>query len=162
MTKKLLSQFSLKWNPFLKNAPIEGLLISPQIEGFCRLVEQTMAQFDGFAMVSGISGLGKSVVLRILRERLEGLRDAVVRQIERPSSSVADFYREMGDVFAVPLRPHNRWCGVKNLRAQWEAHIDGTLLRPILLIDEAQERRHALEADPPDRRGAGHASGGAQ
>jgi len=52
---------------------------------------------------------------------------------------VADFYRELGDVFKVEMRPHNRWAGFRVLRECWQQHIDSTLLRPILLVDEAQE-----------------------
>jgi len=33
-----------------------------------------------------------------------------------PQSSLADFYRVLGDIFAVALRPHNRWGGFKALR----------------------------------------------
>lgn len=51
----------------------------------------------------------------------------------------ADFYRELGDIFSVDLNPHNRWGGFKNLRERWHGHIDNTLLRPLLLIDEAQD-----------------------
>ena len=35
--------------------------------------------------------------------------------------------------------PANRYGGFKALRQRWHEHIQGTLLRPILLIDEAQE-----------------------
>ena len=45
----------------------------------------------------------------------------------------------MGDVFAVPLKPHNRWGGFKSLREVWFAHLETTRRRPLLLIDEAQE-----------------------
>jgi type II secretory pathway predicted ATPase ExeA len=45
----------------------------------------------------------------------------------------------MGELFAVSLRPHNRWAGFKTLRERWLAHLDNTQLRPVLLIDEAQE-----------------------
>ena len=45
----------------------------------------------------------------------------------------------MGDLFGVELRPHNRWGGFKALRERWLAHLEGTLMRPVLLIDEAQE-----------------------
>jgi general secretion pathway protein A len=45
----------------------------------------------------------------------------------------------MGDLFGVQLKPHNRWGGFKALRERWAAHIDSTLVRPVLLIDEAQE-----------------------
>ena len=59
--------------------------------------------------------------------------------ISRPQANIADFYREMGDLFGVPLRPHNRWGGAKILRQSWQAHIDSALSRPVLIVDEAQE-----------------------
>jgi type II secretory pathway predicted ATPase ExeA len=52
---------------------------------------------------------------------------------------VADFYRELGELFAVPLSPHNRWASAKVLREKWHNHIETSLYRPVLLIDEAQE-----------------------
>ena len=59
--------------------------------------------------------------------------------ISHPQSNLADFYRELGDMFAVPLRPHNRWGGFKALRERWLAHLQSCRRRPVLLIDEAQE-----------------------
>ena len=59
--------------------------------------------------------------------------------IERPQSKSPDFYRELGDIFAVKLAPHNRWCGFKALRERWKAHVASSRIRPVLLIDEAQE-----------------------
>lgn len=50
----------------------------------------------------------------------------------------------MGDIFAVPLRPHNRWGGFKALREVWFAHLETTRRRAILLIDEAQEMSPAV------------------
>jgi len=52
---------------------------------------------------------------------------------------VSDFYRELGDLFGVLLSPHNRWSGAKLLRERWQAHIDGSLVRPVLVVDEAQD-----------------------
>lgn len=45
----------------------------------------------------------------------------------------------LGDVFGVPLAPHNRWAGAKSLRATWIHHIEASLFRPLLIFDEAQE-----------------------
>ena len=59
--------------------------------------------------------------------------------ISRPQANLADFYREMGDLFGVELRPHNRWGGAKVLRQRWQTHIDAALSRPVLIVDEAQE-----------------------
>jgi type II secretory pathway predicted ATPase ExeA len=95
-------------------------------------------------LVTGDPGTGKSVVLRLLAERLGQLRDISVGAIAHPSSNLADFYREMGDLFGVELKPHNRWGGFKVLRERWLAHLEGTLLRPVLLIDEAQEMHPAV------------------
>ena len=38
-----------------------------------------------------------------------------------------DFYREMGELFGVELRPANRWGGAKLLRERWQKHIDASL-----------------------------------
>jgi general secretion pathway protein A len=39
----------------------------------------------------------------------------------------------------VKLAPHNRWCGFKALRERWKTHVASSRIRPMLLIDEAQE-----------------------
>ena len=74
-----------------------------------------------------------------LEGRLTTLRDVTVGVIERPQSKSPDFYREMGDIFAVKLKPHNRWGGFKALRERWKTHVASSRIRPVLLIDEAQE-----------------------
>jgi type II secretory pathway predicted ATPase ExeA len=45
----------------------------------------------------------------------------------------------MGALFGVNLSPANRYGGFKDLRQRWKNHIKTTLIRPVLLIDEAQE-----------------------
>jgi type II secretory pathway predicted ATPase ExeA len=139
MNKKLLALYGLKWNPFSPELPIEALHATAKVESFCWRVEQGLIREGGFALITGDPGTGKSVVLRLLAERLGQLRDLTVGAIAHPSGNLADFYREMGDLFGVELRPHNRWGGFKALRERWLAHLEGTLLRPVLLIDEAQE-----------------------
>jgi type II secretory pathway predicted ATPase ExeA len=137
-TKKLLSLWGLKWNPFSPELPSEGLLVTAKIESFAWRVEQ-LVQEGGFALISGESGTGKSVALRIVAERLSTLRDVVVGVLERPQSKSADFYRELGDIFSVKLSPSNRWGGFKALRERWKAHVASSRIRPVLLVDEAQE-----------------------
>ena len=139
MNKKLLTLYGLKWNPFSADLPIEALISTQKVENFCWRIEQGHVREGGFALITGDPGTGKSVALRILAERLERLGEVTVGALEHPQSNVADFYREMGELFGVQLRPHNRWCGFKGLRERWLAHIDTTMLRPVLLIDEAQE-----------------------
>ena len=139
MNKKLLSLYGLKWNPFSPDLPNEALRMVPRVQSFCWRIEQGLVREGGFALVTGDPGTGKSVVLRILAERLEALREVQVGALAHPQSNIADFYREMGELFGVQLKPHNRWGGFKALRERWIAHIDSTLVRPVLLIDEAQE-----------------------
>ena len=70
---------------------------------------------------------------------LESTDALPARSIERPQSKGSDFYRELGDIFAVKLTPSNRWGGFKALRERWKAYVASSRIRPVLLIDEAQE-----------------------
>ena len=146
MNKKMLALYGLKWNPFAPDVPVEALHVSRRIETFCWRVEQLVSE-GGFALVTGAPGTGKSVTLRILVERLANQRDVKVGIVTRPQAGLADFYREMGDLFGVELRPNNRWGGAKLLRDRWQTHIDGALSRPVLIVDEAQEMPHAVLAE---------------
>jgi len=146
MNKKLLSFYGLKWSPFSPDVPTEALYVSPRTESFCWRVEQ-LASEGGFALVTGDPGIGKSVTLRILAERLTAQRDAKVGVLSRPQTGLPDFYREMGDLFGVTLRPHNRYAGSKILRERWQTHIDASLSRPVLIVDEAQEMSSSVLAE---------------
>ena len=144
MNHKLLSLYGLKWNPFSPELPTQAVHITPKVEQFYWRIEQALIREGGFALITGDPGTGKSVTLRLLAERLDKLRDISVGAIVHPSANLADFYREMGDLFGVELKPHNRWGGFKALRERWLSHLEGTLLRPVLLIDEAQEMQPAV------------------
>ena len=138
MNKKLLALYGLKWNPFAPDVPVEALHVSRRSESFCWRVQQLVGE-GGFALISGAPGAGKSATLRILTERLGQQRDVKIGIISRPQAGLPDFYREMGDLFGVELRPTNRWGGSKLLRDRWQTHIDAALSRPVLIVDEAQE-----------------------
>ena len=138
MNKKLLSLYSLKFNPFSPEVPTSALWSTPSIQSFCWRIEQQIGE-GGFALAIGDPGTGKSAALRILVERLDNLGDVIVGVLTRPQAAVADFYRELGHLFSVPLAPHNRWASAKVLREKWLHHIESSLHRPVLLIDEAQQ-----------------------
>lgn len=143
MNPTLLALYGLKWNPFSPELPTEAVYVSPKLENFCWRIEQTLIREGGFAMLHGDPGTGKSVALRVLAQRLARVPDITVGVITHPQSSLVDFYRELGDIFAVPLKPHNRWGGFKSLRETWFAHMETTCRRPVLLVDEAQEMASA-------------------
>ena len=144
MNQKLLALYGLKWNPFSPELPSAALYVPARVENFCWRIEHAQISEGGFAMVHGDPGSGKSVVLRLLAERLARSTDLTVGAIHHPQSNIADFYREMGDIFGVALRPHNRWGGFKILREAWLAHVQTTRRRAVLLIDEAQEMSPAV------------------
>ena len=139
MNQRLLALYGLKWNPFSPELPTEAIYVPPKLENFCWRIEHAQIREGGFAMIHGDPGTGKSVALRLLAERLARMPDVTVGVINHPQSSLGDLYRELGDIFAVPLRPHNRWGGFKSLRERWLAHLETTRVRAVLLVDEAQE-----------------------
>ena len=139
MNQKLLALYGLKFNPFSPELPVEAIYIAPKIESFYWRIEHAQIREGGFAMIHGDPGSGKSVVLRVLAQRLKQLPDVTVGAINHPQSNMADFYRELGDVFGVALRPSNRWGGFKALRERWLSHMQSSRCRAVLLVDEAQE-----------------------
>lgn len=138
MDVRIQALFGLKWNPFSPDVPTDGLVRTGRIDAFCNRVE-TLVMDGGFALVTGDPGVGKSVVLRLLAERLGKMRELTVATISRPQSGMTDFYRELSLVFGLQSGTSNRWGGFRSLRERWLSHIETTLLRPIILIDEAQE-----------------------
>lgn len=138
MKSALLTLYGMKFNPFQPDTPMEAIYVTPAMDTFCRRTESAV-QDGGFVMVTGDPGMGKSVTLRVLEHRLRQLPEVVVGTIDHPQSRTPDFYRELGDRFGVSLRASNRWGGFKALRASWSEHIEKTMRRPVLIIDEAQQ-----------------------
>ena len=81
--------------------------------------------------------------IRALKQR----RDVTVAHLDRPQSKMADFYRELADAFPVSVGASNRWGGFRMLRERCRSSIESKLLRPVLLIDEAQEIPEAVMSE---------------
>jgi type II secretory pathway predicted ATPase ExeA len=132
------SLYGLKYNPFLPDLPPEALYSMPGSESFSMRV-QSMAEHGGFALITGEPGLGKSKTLQKIAHQLEQIPDLTVGVMQRPQSKLGDFYRELGELFSVNMSPSNRYGGFKALPDRWKSHCQSTLLKPVLLIDEAQQ-----------------------
>ena len=143
MTTRILALYGLKFSPFRPDVPVEALYAPAVIDTFLRRIELGITD-GGFALLTGDPGTGKTIALRLLTERLRALPGVVVGTLEHPQSRTGDFYRELGDLFGVGLSVHNRWAGFKALRARWSDHIAQTLMRPVLILDEAQETPTAV------------------
>ena len=141
--KKLQGLYGLKWNPFTPDLPVEALQVFPKLERFCYRVEDLVLD-GGYAACMGDPGLGKSALMRLLHDRISKVPQVVVGELTRPQCSVNDFYREIADLFGVHLQISNRYGGHQTLRAKWRQHIETTLIRPVLLIDEAQRLNAAV------------------
>lgn len=143
MNSKMLALMGLKYNPFGTQVPTSALLPTPSIDHFCWRVESLCSQ-GGFCVITGEPGSGKSSILRILCQRLQKMGEIHVGILTRPQASVADFYRELGDLFGVTLTASNRWGGAKMLRQKWQNFIESSLYRPVLIADEAQSMSPAV------------------
>jgi type II secretory pathway predicted ATPase ExeA len=135
---KLHTLYGLKFNPFLPDLPLEALYVPAPLESFLQRCENHVAE-GGFAMLTGVPGLGKSSAMRLLETRLSRTRDVLVRSLTYPQCRIGDFYRELGDAFGVSLTWSNRWGSFKMVRDKWAAHLETTRMRPVLFIDECQQ-----------------------
>jgi type II secretory pathway predicted ATPase ExeA len=139
MRRKLQALYGLKWDPFSREVPPEALYRTALAESLCWRTEHVLLEEGGFASVTGEPGTGKSACLRLLEQHLLRGSSAKAVALEHTSGSVSSFYCELGELFGVALTPRNRWGGFKALRECWCEHMEQTLLRPVLLVDEAQQ-----------------------
>ncbi len=138
--------YGLKWNPFTPEIPLDGIVANDQWDQFFWRVENLILD-GGFAMITGGSGLGKSVTLRALSDRISKIKEVQLQELSRPQSGLNDFYRELGQLFGLDVRTSNRYRGHTSLREKWQNHIDTALFRPVLVIDEAQEMQVATMSE---------------
>ena len=131
------SLYGLKYNPFLPTIPKQALYSLPGARAFGLRI-RSLARQGGFALITGEPGVGKSKTLHKMACSLEEIPDLTIGVMQRPQSRLGDFYRELGELFNVPLSPVNRYGGFKALRERWVHHCQTTLFKPVLLIDEAQ------------------------
>lgn len=144
MNQTLHALYGLKWNPFSPAIPTESLYVTPAMESFIWRIENNHVQDGGFALIVGEPGTGKSCILRLLSEKLNQIQGLTVGNFIHPQSTIRDFYHELGDLFEIPIKAHNRWHSFKSLREKWQLHIENNAIKPVLLIDEAQEMQTSV------------------
>ena len=140
MNREIENYYGCTHNPFLQSKPVHGLYKSTTLETF-KFRIKNLATEGGFALLTGEPGLGKSALLRSLAEDFKNEMSLTVVEISRPQSSVADFYRELGETFGVELKLFNKFHGFKSLRSRWAEHMQKSLLKPLIIIDEIQEAK---------------------
>ena len=144
MKKKLLALYSPQVQSLLRRNPHLGPLPHSR---YRELLLEDRKPGRGRRLRPGQRRAGKREkrgFAHPLADRLSALQDVIVGLLSRPQASMADFYRELGYLFGVALSPHNRWNGAKALREKWQAQIEASLYRPVLIIDEAQEMNAAV------------------
>ena len=143
MNKKLLGLYGLKWNPFAPTYRSRLCSWTRRIESFCWRAEQLVGE------AASLSPLARRAPASPPRcaSWPTGSRtsaDVKVGIVSRPQSGLSDFYREMGDLFGVELSPTTAGPARRVLRERWQAHIDASLSRPVLIVDEAQEMKSVV------------------
>ena len=144
MNQTLHALYGLKYNPFTPDIPTESLYISAAMENFIWRIENNHVQEGGFSLIVGEPGTGKSCLLRLLSEKLHHIQGLTVGNFIHPQSTIRDFYHELGDLFDIPIKAHNRWHSFKSLREKWQNHMENNAIKPVLLIDEAQEMQTSV------------------
>lgn len=134
----LQSLYGLAFHPFRAEIPEHALWKTARVNHFITRLEK-MLGYGGFALLSGQTGLGKSKVIQCIASTFSRKDGVNVGIMERPQSTMMDFYRELGEVFGLSLAPANRYGSFRSLRQKWATHCEQTLYHPLLLIDEAQE-----------------------
>lgn len=132
------ARFGLRSTPFTREIAVADLFPQPQrtaaLESLLRVVDQRMSG----ALIAA-AGLGKTSLLRELRDRLPDVRYAV-RYVKVTDLSKRDMCREIAAALGLP--PVGTYPGL--VRAVQEAverrvHDDG--VRTVLILDEAHEMR---------------------
>lgn len=135
--------FGLRQAPFSKAIADTDLWLTPQkTQAVDELVDAIDERATG-ALLVGDAGLGKSCVLRALRERL---RDSSVRMTYCHNTTLGrrDFYRQI--CTALGLSPRATAAGVFDAVSTYVQELACEQLHPVFLIDEA----HLLHQDVLD------------
>jgi general secretion pathway protein A len=132
------ARFGFRSSPFTREIAVADLFPHPQrtvvVDALVRTVEDRAS-----AVVIGPAGVGKTVALRELRERLPEVRYAV-RYVKVTDLSKRDMCREIAASLGLP--PSGTYPGlVRAVQAAVERKTADDGVRTVLILDEAHEMR---------------------
>ncbi len=132
------ARFGLRSTPFTREIPVAELFPHPQretaLESLLRVVEQRMS-----AALIAPAGLGKTSLLRELRDRLPEVRYAV-RYVKVTDLSKRDMCREIAAALGLaPVGTYPSLVRAVQDASERRIHDDG--VRTVLILDEAHEMR---------------------
>ena len=125
--------------PSPPEVPTEALYVPPKVENFCWRIEQAHLREGGFALIHGDPGSGKSVVMRLLAERLPAWRispsgSSTIRRATSPTSTANSAISSPSPSASATAGAGSRRCAPAG-SITWAPPPAG----PSFLIDEAQE-----------------------
>jgi len=132
--KKMLSQFGLKKEPFMKEVPVNEFYSPPHLED-ARLRIRSAIKGKTSAVITGDPGTGKTYVLRAVEKDLEG-QPYRFEYLSNSALNRRDFYRQLS--FVLGLEPKGSAEAIFRLISQHIEELATTQkIRPIVCFDEA-------------------------
>jgi general secretion pathway protein A len=137
-TTDIRDHFHCRSLPFTRELSVDLRFVHPQYDEAARdLVEVVHDRMSG-ALIAP-AGTGKTVVLRQLVDQLPKARFRV-HDIKVTGLSKRDFCRELA--IAVGARPAGHTGAlVRSLQARCREYMDNESVRPVIIVDEAQDMR---------------------
>lgn len=135
---EMTARFDLRSTPFTREIPVKELFPHPQrvsaLESLLAVVDQRMSG----ALIAP-AGLGKTTLLRELRDRLPEVRYSV-RYVKVTGLSKRDMCREIAATLGLP--PVGTYPGlVRAVQEAVERRVADDGVRTVLILDEAHEMR---------------------
>jgi type II secretory pathway predicted ATPase ExeA len=138
MSTDLRSAFGFTTTPFTREIPCDQMILYPMheqaLDGLRRAIERRMS-----AVFIAPAGTGKTALLRKLITQLPEAR-YLVHYVKVTELGKRDMCREIASVCSVP--PVGSYPSLlRKLQARFEGSADNDGIRPVLIIDEAQDLR---------------------
>lgn len=140
--RRLQAHFAFSGVPFRKNVAAADMFDSRSQRDLLHAL-QLWAEVRGLALVTGPSGVGKSITLRRLVQSLDEARYRVVHLPNHLPTTEIGFLRSLNRAIGLPMRAHAADL-FDQAHAHLTAHGDQSGPHPLLVLDDAEGVRPAL------------------